>query len=277
MKLKFLILFILFISLIPSLLFSQNLQKRQELNQAQAKIDSFFTLVKKITPSSYNELEKAAPINDVDLEKANRFLYEVNAYASVEYQKSLIEWGKDWEKNSIHVDKKDRTIRPGIAVKKVKEALADKYGWEYVNFLETPYLLKVKILDKVVVPYMIDSIKNVKIPEVDLKVEIIDIIKGKHFFEKGEIITIGTLPIWFQDTNQKIDFKESEIYILPIRHWAISSSKNTKDLALKLNGLHTIYKIENNVVVSPFAQEKSPNKDYENFIIELRNKILIDN
>lgn len=247
----------------------------QEIEMKKKSIDSLFMLVKEITPNEKGEwLTKKLSVKDSDLEKAKRLLYDAYAYNQIEYDKKLVEWVKDWENTEIKKAKKDRGVSPGVRIQKLKEALAEKYGWDYVNFLETPYFLKIKVIDKSLGSFKVEE--KLHLPEVDLRVEVLDVIKGKKFYSKGQIIIIGYLPIWFRDCNCKVDFEINRTYALPLRHWQFYNKKDSL-LALKLNGMHTIYKIDNNIVSTPFEIEKSPNKNWDEFKNEFINKFLIEN
>ncbi len=245
----------------------------QEIQGEKKKVDSLFELIKKITPANQSEVIE---IEDPDLEKAKQLLYEAYAYAPIEFENELNRWTEEWRSTGIKGVKAPIGIKPGTRLQKVKEKLAQKYGWEYVRFLETSYFIKVKIIDIKYSTYAFEMRnKQFQLTRINLIAKILDVIKGKEFYSSGDTITISYLPFWFKKSTPP-NFEINQIYALPLKHW--SYKKNTKypELMLKLNGLHTLYKIENNFVYSPLAPEESPLKTWSFFKREFKKNFLID-
>ncbi len=244
---------------------AQEIQKNKEI------VDSFFELVKKITPANQNEVIK---IKEPDLEKAKKLLFEAYAYAPIEFNKQLHKWTEEWRNTGIKGIKHPVGIKPSARLKKVKEKLAEKYGWEYVRFLETPYFMKVKITDIKYSTYAF-KIRDRQFQQINLKAKILDVIKGREFYSIGDTITISYLPFWFIESPQP-NFEINQIYAIPLKHWSYQKNTGYNKLMLKLNGLHTLYKIENNIVYSPLIFEKSPLKSWDIFKQEFKRKFLIE-
>jgi hypothetical protein len=223
----------------------------QEIQGEKGKIDSLFEIVKKITPQNQNEVIE---IKDSDLEKAKQLLYEVYAYAPIEFDNELRKWPE-----KLRSMGKKGIIISGALLKNVKKKLAEKYGWEYVRFLETPYFMKFKILMISPSFYNIKRTfrkgRKIRIPKINFVVKVLDVVKGKKFYSSGDTITMSYLPIQFSNYPSP-KFEINQIYAAPLGHW--SKNPSYKELMLKLNGLHTLYKIENNIVYSPLTPKKSP-------------------
>ncbi|MBU0561093.1 MAG: hypothetical protein KKG93_16170, partial [Bacteroidetes bacterium] len=80
----------------------------------------------------------------------------------------------------------------------------------------------------------------------------------------GDTITISYLPIQFSYTALPV-FEINQIYAAPLKHWSKPQKPTYHNLMLKLNGLHTLYKIENNIVYSPLVPEKNFSKPWQEF------------
>lgn len=244
----------------------------QEIQEKKEKIDSLFELVKKITPQNQNEVIK---IKDSDLEKAKQLLYEAYAYAPIEFENGLLKWTEKWLSTAIKGVKPPNGIKPGTRLQNVKKKLAEKYGWEYVRFLETPYFIKFKIL---MISHSFYNIKRtfrngrkIMIPKINLVVKILDVVKGKKFYSSGDTITISYLPVQFSNYPSP-KFEINQIYAAPLEHW--SKNPSYKELMLRLNGLHTLYKVENNIVYSPLTPKKSPLITWDEFKSRFNHKYL---
>lgn len=268
MKFIKIILFSIFVFVFISNLLAQEIQKKKEI------VDSLFELVKKITPANQNEV---TTIKDPDLEKAKQLLYEAYAYAPIEFENELHKWTEEWRNTAIKGVKPPNGIKPGTRLQNVKEKLAEKYGWEYVRFLETPYFMKFRILTVSNSSYNLNrplpNGRNRKTTKIDLEVEILEVLKGKNFYSTGDTITISYLPIQFSYTALP-EFEINQIYAAPLKHWSKPQKPIYHNLMLKLNGLHTLYKIENNIVYSPLVPEKNFSKPWREFKSKFNKRYL---
>lgn len=251
--------------------FAQEIQEKKEI------VDSLFKLVKKITPAEGKEVyAKKLTIKDNDLEKAKKMLYEAYAYAPIEFEKKLHQWTQAWGSTGILGVKEPDGTRPGRRLWKLKESIAEKYGWDYVWFLETPYVLKVEILDKDTSLYEgYNKDKKFRLRQVDLKVKILEVIKGEKIFQKDEEITISYLPIWYLECDCPVDFKEGSTYLIPVKPWYYRDNKGPKKLLIKNNGMKHFYEIKNNIVTRPFVNNDNFTKQWPLFKKDFINKYLI--
>ena len=135
------------VMLLLLLCFLTNANFAQLKTEKGGKIDSLFTLVKKITPDKRSEAfdskllrNKEVFINEKDLEKAKDFMYYAYAHAPLELRKKENDLFEEWKKSDFSVLKSNERL------KIVEEALVEKYGKDYVGFLKTPYFLRVQIL-----------------------------------------------------------------------------------------------------------------------------------
>ncbi|MBU0560656.1 MAG: hypothetical protein KKD86_01915 [Bacteroidetes bacterium] len=241
----------------------------QEIIEKKEKIDTLFKFAKEITNT--NEISE---IIDMNLEKTKKMIFEAYKYAPIEFNKELHKWTEEWRSTGLKGVKPPIGIKPSTLLKKIKEKIAEKSGWEYVRFLETPYFMKVKILD---ISYSTYSLKarNREFQQIDLKAEILDVIKGKEFYSVSDTITVSYLPFWFNGSSIPI-FEINQVYAFPLRHWSYLKYSGYNNLLLKLNGLHTLYKIENDIVHSPLNVEMSPLKSWESFINDFKQKFLME-
>jgi len=249
----------------------------QLISEKEKTIDSLFTMVKEITPE--NKIDKSLGklvINDNDLEKANKLLYNAYAVSPLEYEKKLDDWVQQWG-NSIKTDASViNTTSPGKRIGLLKRTLAQMYGTDYVRFLETPYFLVVKILAINSSNYKSYTKNMQNLPKIDLKAEIIDIIKGNDFYKKGDIITISYLPLWYTDCNCPVKFEIDSVYAIPLKPWYYKHNKDNKDLMIKNNGMEFFYKVDNNKVTQPFLTNSNYIISLENFISDFKKRYLIN-
>ena len=271
MKFIRIILFSIFAFVFTTNIAAQEIQKKKEI------VDSLFALIKRITPADrLEEYGNKLTIKDSDLEKAKKLIYEAYAYSPIEFRKELLQWTSQWCSTGVKGVKPPIGIKPGRRLRELKEHLAKKYGWEYVRFLETPYFMKVKIIDIKYSTYAFErGDKQFQLTKINLIATILDVIKGKEFFSTGDTITISYLPFWFRKSTPP-NFEINQIYALPLKHWSYQNNRGYNELMLKLNGLHTLYKIENNIVYSPLIFEKSPLKSWDIFKYEFKQKFLIE-
>ncbi len=245
----------------------------QEIKERKSAADSLLQFVKEITPEKVGE---SFEINDEELEQARKLLYNAYAYAPLELKKQLHKWTEQWRSTGIKGVKPPIGIKPTARLKRVKSKLAEKYGWEYVRFLETPYFMKVVVKD---ITYLTYSIKrgnrNIKLHKVNLKAKILDVIKGKAFYSVNETIIVSYLPFWFYESSLP-EFKVGSIYAFPLKHWPNEKKVEENELMLKLNGLHTLYEVKNDIVYSPLAPDKSPLKSWKTFKYEFGKNFLIE-
>ncbi|MFQ5532058.1 MAG: hypothetical protein ACE5ES_05580 [Candidatus Nanoarchaeia archaeon] len=246
--------------------------KAQELEHSKKNIDTLLTIVKKYTSSKNNS---EITVADKNLEEVKRMIYKSYAESPIEFEKMFHKWVEDWKSTAISGIKDPIGEKPGVRLKRVEEALAKKYGWDYVRFLETPYILKVNILSKDVTVYESFNQDEISLPQVDLTVKIEEIIKGSKTFTEGEEIKISYLPIWYSDCDCPVDFSVGSTYLIPLRPWYFKHHKNTKDLMIKNNGMEHFYKIENNTVTKPFIASSSFSESWQTFKKAFTNKYIL--
>ncbi len=233
----------------------------QEIKERKSAADSLLQFVKKITPEKRGEIPK---INDGDLELVKKYYYNAYAYAPVETEKKFHQWYLNWGEKVKREGLESAGELPAIRFKRIKEKLAEKYDWDYVWFLETPYVLKVKILSIYGSAYK-GFHGEVNFAQVDMKAKILEVIKGKEFFQEGETVTISYLPVWYSDCDCPVNFQEGAVYVLPLKPWFYKNNKGAKELRIKNNGMKHFYKIENNTVLRPFVKESDYSEDWETF------------
>jgi len=246
--------------------------KAQEIDQNKKNIESLISIVKKHTPTKSNS---EITIDDKNIEEIKKMFYKSYADSPIEFDKMIHNWVEEWKSTGVPGVKDPVGEKPGVRLRKVKEALARKYGWDYVNYLETPYLFKVKILSKDVTAYKSYSEGVVSLPQVDLTAMIEEIIKGSKIFTKGEVIKISYLPIWYSECDCLVDFSVGDTYLIPLRPWYFKHNKNIKDLMIKNNGMEHFYKIENNFVTQPFIDNSSFSELWETLKKDITTKYIL--
>lgn len=265
MKTTFLFIFIV-------LFYFSSLVHSQEALEAAKKIDSLFTLIYKTTPNEYKDIDlKKSVITEEEIKKVHDLLYYSYSKVPKEFRQFRLNEIQLWKNKVINKQISKNSINPSVRLRLLKEKLAEIYGWEYVRFMETPFFMKVKILDIKGGIYENPEDKRVTLPEVILEVKILDVVKGEGTFEIGKELSIGYLPHWFRYYKAP-NINKEEIYAIPVRYW--TSEYAESELALDLNGLHTLYKIENDIVISPLDPEKSPNMNWADFKLGFAQKFL---
>jgi len=245
----------------------------QELQEKNNKIDSLFTLINKVTPAKRSEIFdskllkfKKITIDENDLEKAKELMYYAYAHAPIELRKKQHELYVEWKKVG------PEELKPNERRKIVEEAIAEKYGKDYLGFLKTPYFMRVKILDITRTIYPTDKKIRGQISQFNLKVKITDILKGKEYYTKDDMITIIYLPIWFENGNiSPPKFKINEEYIVPLNHWY-----NSDAFELDMHGLNTLFQVKNNEVYCPLISTTEIVKSWDDFKKEFELKYLMD-
>ncbi len=158
----------------------------------------------------------------------------------------------------------------------MEEALAQKYGWDYVRYLETPYILKVKVLSKNVSTYKSFNKDEISLQQVDLSVKIEEIVKGYNAFKEGEEIVISYLPIWYSDCDCPIDFSVGSTYLIPLRPWYFKHNKSLKNLMIKNIGMEHFYKIEHDSVTKPFITNGNFSDSWDSLKKDIKRKYILE-
>lgn len=253
------------------LIFFTSSYAQEEVETKNKKIDSLFSLVKKTTPDYKNSMDtEKVHISDYDLEKARELLYYSYAHATMEYRQKKKSWYKEWEKTGR------KGIKPAKRMKLIEEALVEKYGKDYVGLLKTPYFMKVKIIDVTRTSYPSGRIsrgRELLVPQMNSKVEVLDVLKGGNYYSIGDTITIAYLPLWFQEGDVSPNFEIGKEYALPLNIW---NNQPPDVLKLRLQGLHTLYQVENSVVYSPLISKKDVIKLWDDFKVEFEQHYLIN-
>ncbi len=250
------------------LLFSANFYGQEKIETKSSKLDSLFNVVREITPEYSNEINTAKlKLREYELEKIKRLFYYAYAHAPIEFKKRKNTWYEKWQKTGR------KRIKPNERMKMVETALVERYGKDYVGFLKTPYIMRVKILEVFSTVYKREYKQNNRkyrrgmTYQQNAKVKILDIIKGNAYYSKGEIITIAYLPHWFQWVEASPKFSVGEEYVVPLNHW----NEHKRDfLQLRLRGLHTLYQIKDEQVYTPLVNSKfvKPWSDFKNMFID---------
>jgi len=259
----------------------------QNITEKEKKIDSLFALIKKVTPTKKTEIfdsslkkNKNVQFNQTDLETARKLLYYSYANSSIEFDEKFNAWHHEWKNSGKKGISRPSELKPGIRLNILKKSLAEKYGNDYVYFLETPYFIKAKILEISNTDYTIDK-RGLKTAKIDLEIEILDILKGNGFYSIGDTITVSYLPIWFQEKSNSLHFNINEIFAFSLKHWSITGNTenfNLKtQLLLKLNDSYTLFKIENDIVYNEYTSKRHINKTWAEFKRDFNEKYIIKN
>lgn len=250
------------------LIFFTSSYAQEEVETKNKKIDSLFSLVKKITPDYKNSMDtEKVHISDYDLEKARELLYYSYAHATMEYRQKRKAWHKEWEKAGR------KGIKPVKRINQLEIALKEKYGQDYVGFLKIPYFMKVKIIDISQTGFPIKKIRGRKAStaQINLKVKILEVLKGENYYSVGDITTISYFPIWFQERGVYPKFNIGKEYALPLSLW---NNQPIDILRLNLHGLGSLYQIENNDVSRPLISETVVIKSWNDFKNEFKQNYI---
>ncbi|GAB6283329.1 MAG: hypothetical protein STSR0008_20910 [Ignavibacterium sp.] len=238
----------------------------QRIEEKKNKIDSLFTLVKVLTPEGKKDVyDHKLVVNDKNLEKVKKLIYDSYAYAPIEFEREFYIWVQEWKSNIKQGIKSAESVSPGKRIGKIKEAIAEKYDWEYVRFLETPYVMRVKIRSIKNTVYESYKKDGIKLSQVEMEAEIIEILKGEQSFKNGDKIIVSYLPIWYSDCNCPVNFEVNSEYVLPLKHWYFKENKEFNHLLIKNNGMQHFLKIENERLVKPFISDSDFESSWSEF------------
>ena len=240
----------------------------------ERSIDSLFAVAEKFKPV-FSEGKFSCEITDSsELEKVRRLLYNSLSNNPHKYYKKLLERTEEW-KQDILSGKLPRLDKPAAKIGYLKEAVANIYGWDYVRFMEAPYFMKVKVLDLSSDTYVSGS-RGLELDKINIKAQILDIVKSTDEYSVGDTITVSYLPFWFRNSSPP-SFNTGNTYAFPMKNWGgINNVDKENELELNLVGLHTFYKIKNDTLISPLAPEYNSSKSWESFKKEFRAKYMID-
>ncbi|WKZ68879.1 MAG: hypothetical protein QY331_13045 [Melioribacteraceae bacterium] len=230
--------------------------------QTNKSIDSLFALMDKVSLNTQNDYEmiKDLQSDTTFIIKLENYLYQCYAFWPMEFERELLERIESWEKSQ-----EKQSIKPNILLDSLKNQLIIRYGKKYVLYLETPYFLKIRALDIQRSEYVVSRPgREIKVPKINLVVEVIDVLKGNHAYSNGDIITVSYLPHTFKESPQP-NFEINSIYAFPLKHWFRPSMANYDELMMKLNGLDTFYKIENGNVTMPLLYSENNQKSWIDF------------
>jgi len=239
MKSKFIIICLLFAPFILS-------QEKQE--EIKESVKDFFDTVKNYTQdfnaSNKEGLLKTHKYSDEEIESLLYKYYKAKAEDPVGFYK--------YQENEDAVNKEhlEKSIGNELSLAKkvgiIYKILSSKYGRPFVDIINVPYYLKVKIL----------NIKQEKfessiglVPRTKMVVEIDEILKGEDRFRDKNIIEINFLNFWMRNTKQ--NFEINKEYFVGLIPWNCYNG-DCGDIALQIfsDGNYGIYPIENNNIIT---------------------------
>ena len=255
--------------------FLSNANFAQTMSEKEKKIDSLFTLVKKITPAKRNEIfdskllrNKKVFINEKNLEKAKELMYYSYAHAPLELRKKEKALFKKWEKTDY------TELKPNERKKIIEKAIEEKYGKDYLAFLKTPYFIRVQILKTTKKTNSLPGKMRGKISRINLTAKIVTVLKGENYYSINDTTTVTFMPIWFYNSDVlPPKFKIGEEYIIPLNNWKNYSSNI---LELDMHGLNTLYQIRNSEVYNPLISETKIINSWIDFKNEFKQKYLMN-
>jgi hypothetical protein len=239
---------------------------QEVIETKKQKVDSLFTLTMQLTAGNTKGLNIKPSENN--LKKAKELLYFAYAHAIGDYKKKSKEEYEKWKAEG----RKD--VKPNLRMKKLEKALKEKYGDDYVGYLKTSYFMKIKILDITKTKYPIKEIRGEEFftEQIDVKVKILDVLKGENYYTINDVITISYLPIWFQESGVLPNFEIGYEYALPLNIWKHHS---TEVLRVSLHSLETLYRIEADNMYSPLLSETDIVNSWSNFKEDFLKKYII--
>lgn len=273
---KSLIFFLVFIFLAFQNTYSQKNTKDTKV------IDSLILKIKEFVPNNnldlFNNKKKLTKnLSDKEIKKFEDFLYKSYAYHPIELEKKFDKWHDDWAKTGISGVKPPDGINPYLRKYKIRDILIKEHGFDYVLFLETPYFIKFKILNIKSSIYVSYSDTSKTLPQIDMKAEILEVIKGNSFYKKEQIITVSYLPLWYANCDCPINFESGEVYVIPLKPWHYKLNRDLNNLSIKNNGMNYFFKIENNIVSTHFVNDVIEHSSWKSFKQKFINKFNIKN
>ncbi len=145
-----------------------------------------------------------------------------------------------------------------------------------MGYLKTPYVFKVKVTDVFYSKYSTGRKRRGQetfTSKINVKVKVLDVLKGKDYYTIGDTITVAYLPLWFQESETFPIFEIDEEYILPLRHW---SKYSHNDLRLGLQGgSHNRYQVKNNKIYNMGGNEDRTFETWSEFKTKFKQNYLI--
>ncbi|MCZ6702910.1 MAG: hypothetical protein O6940_07710 [Ignavibacteria bacterium] len=136
--------------------------------------------------------------------------------------------------------------RFAVRKKNLSDELSKIYGEEFMEIIDTPYYLRIKIIDKSKSQYISPGPPERKYRTNKLTAIIEEVIKGENQFTKANTISIEYMTWWFANSLNK--FEPGSSYFIPLRPWTGTAGF----LGWRPNFLpddnYAIYEIENEIV-----------------------------
>jgi len=175
--------------------------------------------------------------------------YKVKAYDPIGLFNYFTEEYKVIIKKTKATGKNSKEKRAPYRKKKLADELAKIYGKKFMDIIDVPYFLRIKILSKVNSIYISPGPPESKYGTIQMKVMIDDVIKGKSVFSKGSIITIEYLTRWLKESPKQ--FKVGGSYFVPIRPWMGTKGFLGWTLNFLPDNNFSIYEIHNDSINTP--------------------------
>lgn len=180
-----------------------------------AVVKDFFSSVQKYH-STYNiDQTISDKISIQETEELYEKYYFAKAKDPIGFRNYVRELAKNRKEKFIETGELEKS--PGWKVHIIKKLIADKFGGEFAEMMDVPFFLHIKILDIKPGIYESEVDKMIVAPKTIILAEIIDIIKGKDFFVKGDMIEINIINQWM--AGAKSFFEINKEYFAPIEPW----------------------------------------------------------
>jgi len=133
--------------------------------------------------------------------------------------------------------------------RELKEELSKIYGENFMEIIDVPYFLRIKVIQKSKSIYVSPGPPESKYGTFEMKVLIEDVLKGEIQFTKGSIISIEYLSQWLGESSKQ--FQVDKSYFIPLRPWMGTKGFLGWTLNFLPDNNFAIYEIENEVVKTP--------------------------
>ena len=107
--------------------------------------------------------------------------------------------------------------KPGWKVHLLKQLISEKMGNNFVEIIEVPFYLRIKILSIHQDFYKSKIDTFIVAPKTVIKAQIQEIIKGEKFFKKDSIIELNIINQWMADSEKFFEINKE--YFVPLEPW----------------------------------------------------------
>ena len=234
---------------------------------------NFFTEVEKY----YKEYKANKNVNEnyskMDVVKLVKKFYKAKAEDPIGFR-NYIRYLAKIREEKFHESKSIET-KPGWKVHLFKQLISEKMGKNFVEIIEVPFYLRIKVLSLNQAFYNSKIDTLIVAPKTVIKAEIQEIIKGEKFFKKSRIIEINIINQWMAGSEKF--FEVNKEYFVPLEPWECYGNEcESIRLSFLSDKNYGIYPIVNEIIKTDYDFFGYGNtNDWSNFKKSFLSKYII--